>query len=245
MSQGSNRDKKEASWKDIQGRLAMGNRIFEIENYKISVHLFSKSMNPTVIYLIGEETEKLLPLVEDLDTVLVSLEGVDWERDLTPWEAPAAFKGQADFSGKADEFLRVITDKIIPEAEKGLTVPNNRRAIAGYSLGGLFALYAALSSTEFSAAGSVSGSLWYDGWVGYVEKKSMADRDLRVYLSYGDKEERSRNPRMARVGEWTRKTSELLAEEGLEVFFEINEGNHFFEIPERITKAIRWISEGN
>ncbi|MBP1919305.1 alpha/beta hydrolase [Youngiibacter multivorans] len=201
-------------------------------------------MNPRVIYLIGEETEKLLPLVEDLDIVLVSIEGIDWERDLTPWEAPAAFKGQADFSGKADDFIRVMLEKIIPEAEKDLTVSDKNRSIAGYSLGGLFALYAALKTNEFSGAASMSGSLWYDGWIDFLEKEIGPDRHMKVYLSLGDKEERSRNPRMARVGDWTRKTSELLAEDGFEVFFEINEGNHFFEIPERIAKGVRWISEG-
>lgn len=222
----------------------MENRIFNFDNYRISIHDFSKSLSSKVIYLIGEEIEKLLPLLEDLDIVLVSIEGIDWERDLTPWEAPAAFKGQPDFSGKADEFLKLLADKVVPEAEKGLTGSDHKRAIAGYSLGGLFALYSAMASKGFTAAASMSGSLWYDGWIDFVESFRSSSNDPRFYVSLGDKEERSRNPRMARVGDWTRRTCELLEGKGHEVLFEMNEGNHFFEISERIAKGIRWISEG-
>lgn len=223
----------------------MENRVFSVESYRISIHEFNKSSGSRIIYLIGEETEKLLPLVEDLDIVLVSIEGIDWERDLTPWEAPGAFKGQPDFTGKAHDFLRLLQEKIIPEAEKELSGSGHKRAIAGYSLGGLFALYAAVTSNIFSDAASMSGSLWYDGWIDFVERVNPDNKDLRFYVSLGDKEERSRNPRMARVGDWTRKTCELLEGKGHEVIFEMNEGNHFFEIPERIAKGIRWISEGN
>lgn len=222
----------------------MENSIFNSGNYRVSVLDFTKSLSSKVIYLIGEETEKLIPLVENLDIVLVSIEGIDWERDLTPWEAPAAFKGQPDFSGMADEFLRILRDKIMPEAEKELTGSGHDRAIAGYSLGGLFALYSAMSSKEFTQAASMSGSLWYDGWIGFVESLSQSNKACRFYVSLGDKEERSRNPRMARVGDWTRRTCDILEGKGHEVQFEMNEGNHFFEIPERIAKGIRWISEG-
>jgi hypothetical protein len=222
----------------------MEDRIFNIDGYRVSVNDFSKSQSSKIIYLIGEETEKLLPLVEDLDIVIVSIEGIDWERDLTPWEAPAAFKGQPDFSGKADDFLKLLEGKVMPEAEKGLTGPDHERAIAGYSLGGLFALYSAMASMEFISAASMSGSLWYDGWIDFVESFSPFSKSTRFYVSLGDKEERSRNPRMARVGDWTRKTCELLEGKGQEVRFEMNEGNHFFEIPERIAKGIRWVSEG-
>lgn len=223
----------------------MGNRILSVDGYRVSVHEFNKTSCSRVIYLIGEETEKLLPLVADLDIVLVSIEGIDWEKDLTPWEAPGAFKGQPDFSGKADDFLILLQEKIVPEAEKGMSGSGYKRAIAGYSLGGLFALYAAMTSSIFSESASMSGSLWYDGWIDFVERVSSDNKELRFYVSLGDKEERSRNPRMARVGDWTRKTCELLESKGHEVNLEMNEGNHFFEIPERIAKGIRWISEGN
>jgi len=154
----------------------MENSIFNVGNYRISIHDFSRSSSSKVIYLIGEETEKLLPLVVDLDIVLVSIEGIDWERDLTPWEAPAAFRGQPVFSGKADEFLKILADKIMPEAEKGLTGSGHKRAIAGYSLGGLFALYSAMTSKDFTSAASMSGSLWYDGCLDFVENFSSSSK---------------------------------------------------------------------
>ena len=35
---------------------------------------------------------------------LVCIEGVDWDRDLSPWAAKKVFRGGEDFSGGADAF---------------------------------------------------------------------------------------------------------------------------------------------
>ena len=42
--------------------------------------------------------------------------GGEWNRDMSPWAAPAVFKGGEPFTGGADGFLTVLLGQILPEA---------------------------------------------------------------------------------------------------------------------------------
>jgi len=193
----------------------------------------------TAVYLpmSGEEARALAALLPDPRPTLIAVE-VDWNRDLTPWPAPRAFRGGEDFTGGAADFLRELTRRLIPEAEARLSVPPARRMIAGYSLGGLFAVYAALSSDCFDLAASMSGSLWYDGFAEEAVSRAGECRAARMYFSLGDREARTRNPRMARVEECTRRVEAALREAGVETRLEMNPGGHFQDVPKRIARGI-------
>lgn len=62
------------------------------------------------------------------------------------------------FTGGADNYLRLLTEEIIPAAEKEINGVPCWRGIAGYSLAGLFALYGIYQTDLFSRVGSMSGS---------------------------------------------------------------------------------------
>ena len=83
-------------------------------------------------------------------------------------------------------------------------------ALAGYSLGGLTALYALYQTDSFGWIASLSGSLWYDGFCEYMEKERPLRREVNVYLSLGKKERLSRNPRMGKVAECTERARQIL-----------------------------------
>jgi predicted alpha/beta superfamily hydrolase len=91
--------------------------------------------------------------------VLVEIDGVDWNADMSPWPIEKLFAGDTACTGGAEAWLEVLTEQIIPEVEKDLNV--TRRYLAGYSLAGLFALWAAyttpMSSVESSPARALSG----------------------------------------------------------------------------------------
>ena len=190
-----------------------------------------------VIYLFADPD--MQEVLSDDRANLVLIQGVDWDRDLTPWPAPGAFKGQ-NFSGGAGEFLAEITNSLIPAAEAELGVQNPVRGILGYSLAGLFALYALYSTDAFSLCGCVSGSLWYDGWTDYMAAHPLT-RPARVHLSVGDREKKSRNLRMAKVEDCFREAEALLRDQGAEVTFVLNPGNHFQEPLERQRRALDWL----
>ena len=70
-------------------------------------------------------------------------------------------------------------------------------------------------------------------------------RAARVYLSLGDREEKTRNPVMATVGNRIRSQFALLkASEGVKACkLEWNKGNHFRDSEVRTAKGIVWLME--
>ena len=172
---------------------------------------------------------------------LAAISDLDWNRDMSPWNSPAAFKGGEAFAGGADDYLRLLVDKIMPRAEKELVGPPVWRGIAGYSLAGLFALYAVYRTDVFSRVGCMSGSLWFPGFKEYVfshEPKRWPDR---IYFSLGDKESRTRNPILQTVREDTEKLQAFYRDKGIDTVFQLNPGNHFVHGVERTAAGIQWL----
>lgn len=181
------------------------------------------------------------------DFILLSIKPKNWNDDFTPWAALAFRTGEDAPQGRADAYLACLTKEIKPYMDTHYrTKPEPQHtALFGYSLGGLTAVYALYKTDVFGAAASLSGSLWYDGFCEWMEGEKLLRTDLWVYLSLGKKEERSKNPRMAKVAECTQQAKEILAAQlKNQVHFEWNEGGHFHDIEGRFAKAILWWTEG-
>lgn len=186
---------------------------------------------------LAEAAERL-----ELDAALIGIDGEDWNRDLSPRPAPRAFRGGEDFAGGADEYLAFLCGTVLPQVERGLSGVE-RRALMGYSLAGLFAVYSLYRTDVFSAAASVSGSLWYDGFIELAGAERPARLPEAVYLSLGDRESRSRNPRMARVESRTEELRRILDSLGVKTVFELNPGGHFDSGEKRMERALVWLAE--
>lgn len=171
--------------------------------------------------------------------VIAAVEGVDWDRELTPWSAPPVVRGRTGFGGGADALLRELAQTAIPAVEAELRT--EARWIAGYSLAGLFAVYAALSASLFTRAASVSGSMWYPGFADWVLRSSAAPE--RAYFSVGDRERQSRNPAFRTVEDDARRIAAALAGRGTQARFETRPGGHFQEAADRMARAIAWLAE--
>lgn len=87
---------------------------------------------------------------------------------LTPWPAKSPYASDPDFAGKAPEMLDLLVGSIIPEIEKREGPVLRGRAVAGYSLAGLFSMYAFLNGDIFESVASMLGSFWYQGWTEYL-----------------------------------------------------------------------------
>ena len=161
---------------------------------------------------------------------------MNWEEDLTAWKAPGLKGGE--FAGKARYFLDMLKADLFFNLEASMRIVKPERSILGVSLSGLFAVWASLSMPLFSAVGSVSGSLWYDGFLEWMKEHTDTVTE-RYYLSLGNKEKDGKNKRLASVEEATLEAVDLLKSVGKEVNFEYNEGNHFGPLIERIEKAIK------
>lgn len=102
----------------------------------------------------------------------------------------------------------------------------------------MFSLWAAYRTDIFHAVAAVSPSVWFPGWIEFsAEKHILADK---VYLSLGNREEKTNNRTMARVGDNIRLQKELLDRQDIESVLEWNEGNHFSAVEERTARGFRW-----
>lgn len=197
---------------------------------------------PIIYTHFSEDTAgDVASLLSDRKVVIAAIDGVDWDGELSPWPAPRAFRGGNDFAGKAEAYLSELTDRIVPEVEAELGFMPCYRAIAGYSLAGLFSIYALYRTDIFRCAASMSGSLWYDGFLDFMKENRPLRQQERVYFSLGDCEKLVKNERLAKVEACTREAQRLMQDLGAKTVFEINAGNHFKDVPERIAKGIRWI----
>lgn len=155
---------------------------------------------------------------------------VDWFRDLSPWNAPAVFRNIPFGNGAPDtlqEMLKIASD------------PEKQYFIGGYSMGGLFALWAALQTDVFAGVAAVSPSVWFPGFLEYAFSHPF--RSKQVYLSLGDREEKTRNPVMSTVGDRIRELHEYFRQQYIPCCLEWNEGNHFKDPDLRTAKGFAWL----
>ena len=113
------------------------------------------------------------------DFRLIAAKVDDWNYELSPWKAPAVF-GNEDFGDGAvrtlEQILTLCTDK------------SRTYYIGGYSLAGLFSLWAAYQTDVFSGIAAASPSVWFPGFIEYMKEHEI--KSETVYLSLGDREEK-------------------------------------------------------
>ena len=141
-----------------------------------------------MIYVIDSPEHPLdvATAAKGLRSRVASVPVADWGDALTPWPAPALRPGEKDFGGCADRTLALLAD--------ALDQAPGPHAVCGYSLGGLFALYAFVREPRLAACACLSGSVWYERWVDWL-RENAPDCDGRyAYFSVGKKEKRAGLP---------------------------------------------------
>ena len=85
----------------------------------------------------------------------------NWNQDLSPWNAAAVF-GKEEFGNGAKNTLKVV--------EKLCVGTNKYYCIGGYSMAGLFALWAASQTDRFAGIAAASPSIWFPGFLEYLKR---------------------------------------------------------------------------
>ena len=190
--------------------------------------------------LLDDEYKLIANLTDNTPFLLAAFHVNDWNKDLSPWKAPAVF-GKNDFGDGAADTLTYITDRLIPDVNNlhlSGVEGEVHYIIGGYSLSALFALWAAHQIALFSACAAASPSVWFSGWMEYAGKNRIKVQN--VYLSLGDKEEKAKNRILASVGDCIRKQDELLESAVVNHILEWNQGNHFKDADVRTAKGFAW-----
>ena len=192
----------------------------------------------------GEDPAKVAAAIKERSScrfLLAAFPVEDWNRDLSPWAAHPVF-GTEGFGGKAEETLHKLEKEFLPAVRERFPETSGIPVIlGGYSLAGLFSLWSVCRTDEFAAAAGVSPSVWFPGWTDYVRENRP--QTGCVYLSLGDREERTRNPVMRTVGDSIRTLNVLLKDNGITTVLEWNEGNHFRDPEIRCAKGFAWCME--
>lgn len=218
-----------------------------------------------VVYLLGNVADHS-PVQAPAGVSLVCI-GVDlWEENFSPWCAPRVFAKGPNFGDGAQKTLDILINQAIPWAESDLTEPPAYRVLVGYSLAGLFSLWAGVSQSgisqpgisqqvaygcqpgavptpTFQRIGAVSGSFWFPGLLDYVDQQLSGGAVglTHAYLSLGDREARTPNPQIMHVRENAELLASKLRDAGITSTFELNRGNHFQNVEGRMQKALNWL----
>ena len=182
--------------------------------------LISSENGPIILWVMyphrGDELEhtadSIRELVGEEQFTLVAIQIDDWNRDLSPWRSDEV---DGSFAGEAGRTLDYIEQQVIPQLDIQ-SQANRPLYIMGYSLAGLFALWAMYQTDIF--AGCVT------------------------YISLGGKESRTSDRLMATVADRTKEICELLKKDN-DVIYEINPGGHFADSGKRLAKAVKWIEK--
>lgn len=215
-----------------------------------------------VVYLLGDVADHS-PVQVPEGVSLVNI-GVDlWEENFSPWCAPRVFAKGPNFGDGAQNTLDILINQVVLWAESDLTEPPAYRALVGYSLAGLFSLWAGVSpqlsdaaapqvargsqldapATTFQRIGAVSGSFWFPSLLDYVDQQLSGGAVglTHAYLSLGDREARTPNPQIMHVRENAELLASRLESAGITSMFELNRGNHFQNVEGRMQKALDWL----
>ena len=205
----------------------------------------------------GEDVAEACESIGCAPCTLTAIKPACWNDDMTPWECPGLFAGDAPFAGRAERQLHLLEREIIPRAEAlagapgaaSNPLPDGRaepaggrppRIIAGYSLAGLFALWAQARSASFDRVASASGSLWYPGFTRFVEESAPVRSPECAFVSLGKKETKTPSRLLRNVAQGTDEVVAALREKGIPTQFVLNPGNHFKEPALRMARGIAW-----
>ena len=233
----------------------------------LSIHTQMSSVaGAPVVYLLGDVTDNS-PVQVPEGVSLVNV-GVDlWEENFSPWCAPRVFAKGPNFGDGAQKTLDTLINQVIPWTESELTESPAYRMLVGYSLAGLFSLWAGVSqqvacgcqpddapsqpsaphvdapAPTFQRIGAVSGSFWFPGLLDYVDQQLRGGVVglTHAYLSLGDREARTPNPQIMHVRENAELLASRLESAGITSTFELNRGNHFQNVEGRMQKALDWL----
>lgn len=187
---------------------------------------------------IGEATEKY-------GVSIIVITNMDWDDDLTPWPATGQPKGCPDFKGKSAEFLKQLTNDVVPEIDRRFSLPHGiTRSLVGVSLSGLFTLWQWVLCGMFKNIATLSGSFWYEGFEQWIFRQSFSNKNGKCYMLLGIEEPHTNIPIFRRVGKCTEEIEGYLRRQGVKITYDIVPGNHYQYPIERLDRAFHSIFSG-
>ena len=221
--------------------------ILEIESKKITIFGSENKGSPLVVLnTYGGEGETVWNECQALGCppfTLATVSNLDWNADMSPWENPPIYKNDGAFSGRADAYIDLLTEKIVPAVCNTISTETKPSfiALAGYSLAGLFALYTAHKIDVFSRIASASGSFWFPSWDDFICNHHPICKDTSYLMLCGRNEGIGKTNIQAEAFPRAQLTHRILCNYTENFPLITDEGRHHENLPVRIGKAIQWL----
>ncbi len=228
------------------------NQEFKINNKIINVYIKSNSNSSLPMIILNTYGNEGLNIFQECQNIncqnfiLMTISNLNWDDEMTPWEAPNLTKKQPNFKGKANIYLNELINTIIPQIKQYLNniqINITEYIIAGYSLGGLFALYSSYKTDLFTKIVSASGSFWYPKFLNFVQENTISSKINKIYFSLGNKESKTKNKLLQTTETNTKNLVKIYQNQAIQTIYEESEGNHFQNATLRMAKGIKWILE--
>ena len=220
----------------------MDKKQFTVQKKQVTLYVAEKYNQPLIVlhnYLgDGSSVIKALGQLDCSDFNLLCISNLRWDHDMTPWYCPPLSPEDTPCTGGADEYLQLLLSEILPKAKTIINGEPSYVSIAGYSLAGLFALYAMYKCDAFSRVASMSGSLWFPDFKEYCMSHMMKRTPHKIYISLGDKEAKTKNKFLRTVQDDTEEIVKYYRKLGLDVMWELNPGDHIKDASMRSAKGI-------
>ena len=225
----------------------MDNQLLQIQNR--TCHIYGTASAEYLLLQMVDEHD-LAGMEREVEAIhrqtaqpflLAAVQVENWNDDLSPWPAPPVW-GKQGFGGRAGNTLAWL-EQAVPGIRQQYSIKEDCKVIlGGYSLAGLFALWAATQTNALYGTAAASPSVWFPGWPEYEAAHPIQAQ--RVYLSLGDREEHTKNQPMAAVGDNIRALHSTLTRCGRDCRLEWNAGGHFKDADLRTARAFAWVMEG-
>lgn len=173
---------------------------------------------------------------------LAVISDIEWDQLLSPWPHEPVVEKDDKFEGRSPEYLGWLLGTVVPYVEGQLGGEPAASYISGYSMAGLFSIWALYQTDFFAGAVCGSGSLWYPDMRAYALTHELRRNDLRgVYFSLGDRETKVKNPVLQTTEDVMHDLVDRYTQLGIPTVFESNPGNHFRDVDLRMAKGIAWL----
>lgn len=213
------------------------------EQKELNLYLAEDPKLPLIILNLYESNQdslfKLYP-TQQANFNLLTIHNLNWYQDLVPWDSESIFKGDEPFVGQADLYLKLLTDTIIPKVIAQHKLEPQYLALGGYSLAGLFAVYANFKCDLFTKIASMSGSLWYPKFIDFIKEHTLSPTLKEAFFSIGN-ENVKRNRYLCNIKENTKEIAELFKARGIKTSFIQNEGGHQHQVPLRVKQGLDFL----
>lgn len=174
--------------------------------------------------------------------IIVGIAPINRLDEYTPWPSSSLVEKFKPFKGKGEEYLDFIVNDLKPyiDSKFNTKADSKNTSMIGYSLGGLISLFSAYKHECFGNIVSICGSQWYRGWIDFMEKNHIKNKDINMLIIAGLREGENKSTAQKYIKEYVEKSYNILKSQIGEsrVSLKWDDYGHNENVIERYKKAI-------